>query len=449
MSNIIVLTSDEHNPFVSSVYGHTKVKTPNMERLAKMGTVFKNAYCPSPLCMPARSAFVSGRRVHEIQAYSNCNINLNPDYASYGSELVKQDVYTVFIGKTDVYANGDQLGFSEMILPGDRRPPGDSNFCRNPMAVRNDAAGRAFGFGAKETAAQGDQKRMQAALDFLTQKAPNLSQPWSLHINITNPHFPHYAMRDLWEMYEGMGDMPEFGTEHESANHPYARDLRDHFQTDDFTKEQILGLRHGYLACVTYVDRQIGRILEALEETGQLENTNFIYTSDHGDMLGKFGMWWKCSLYEDSVRIPCFAAGPDFEKGKVVDTPVDSLDIQATIFKSVGADRPVDWTGKPLQEIEDCDKDRVVFSEYHGHGTRSGAYLIRKGDWKLIYCMAAPHLLFNLKEDPHELLNVYEKYPAKADELEAELRKICNPEGENERAHQFQDEQISVINSTY
>lgn len=149
MANVIILMSDEHNPFFSSIYGHPVVQTPNMERLAQMGTVYKNTYCPSPLCMPSRTTFITGKRVHETQAYSNCNINLNPEFSSYGKELAKQGVYTVFIGKTDVHANGKDLGFSEMIMPGDRELPGDVNFCRRPLSIRQGAGARADKFGPK------------------------------------------------------------------------------------------------------------------------------------------------------------------------------------------------------------------------------------------------------------------------------------------------------------
>src|SRR3954451_7301514 len=122
--NVIVLMSDEHNPFFSQPYGHPFVSTPNMTRLARRGTVFTNAYCPSPLCMPSRSAFLSGRRVFDLQTYGNCNV-FPVETPSYGKVVADQGVHTVHIGKTDVYNRAATLGFSEMILPGDRAQPGD------------------------------------------------------------------------------------------------------------------------------------------------------------------------------------------------------------------------------------------------------------------------------------------------------------------------------------
>jgi len=444
MSNVVLFMSDEHNPLYSSPYGHPFVETPNMQRLAERGTLFRNAYCNSPLCMPSRSSFMSGRYVHEIQAYSNCNVHLR-HYPSYGEELARQGVHTAYVGKVDVYSPGRELGFSEMILPGDRKPPGDVNHGRTPLSIRKGSHARGDGYGPHENPFGLDLKRVDAAVRWLRETAPKLRQPWLLCVNTSKPHFGHFVTQELWDMYPQGADLPKHGPECATANHPYSRDLRDHFETDLFTQEQIRGLRRGYLGCVTFVDRQLGRLMDALADCGLLEETNVVYTSDHGEMLGKFGMWWKCSLLEDSARVPLIAAGPDFRAGLEVNTPVSLLDLQAALFRCFGAERPSDWHGEPLQDLAPEATERVVFGEYHGHGTRSGAFLVRKGDWKLIYCTAAPHLLFNLREDPDELDNLYEREPQKAAELEAELRRICDPELEDRRAHEFERAQLAAV----
>ena len=128
-----------------------------------------------------------------------------------------------------------------------------------------------------------------------------------------------------------------------------------------------------------------------------------------------------------------------------VQTPVSLLDLQAGIFRAVGADRPAEWAGEPLQDVQDGDKERAVFAEYHAHGVRSGAFMIRQGDWKLIYNMAAPHQLYNLQTDPEERVNVYSSEPEIAAKLEAELRKVCDPEEVNARAHAREARQLAEI----
>lgn len=297
----------------------------------------------------------------------------------------------------------------------------------------------------RENAFDDDLKVMDAALRWLKEVAPSIPEPWSLTINLLNPHFPQWNTQAYWDLYPEAADLPLYGKEEERANHPYARDLRNHFEADLFTEEQIRGLRRGYAGNVAFVDDQLGRLLDTVEDGGLTNTTQIVYTSDHGEMLGKFGMWWKCSLYEDSVRIPCIAAGPGYEKGRRVQTPVDLHDVQASLFHAAGVKRPESWVGEPLQTIAEYNEERVVFSEYHGHGTRSGAYMIRKGDWKLIFYTEAPHQLFDLSADPDERHNVYANHPEKAEELEAELRRICSPEAEDDKAHGFQAKQLELL----
>ncbi len=445
--NVLVLRSDEHNPLYSTPYGHPSVRTPNLERLARLGTTYENCYCASPLCMPSRSAYVSGRHVHEIGAYSNCNA-LPGDYPTYGKVLAEQGVHTVHIGKTDVYAPADKLGFSEMIQPGDRARPGDTCISRHPLCIRRNAHLRADGWGVPKDRPNPhayDEGCVEKAIEWLGRNAGTVGKPWTLEVNVGAPHFPHYVTREEWELYAQGGDLPRFGGDLDSARHPVARDLRDHFETDQFCEANVRGLRRGYLGCVTFVDRQLGRLLDAYERLGLARDTLIVYTSDHGEMLGKFGMWWKCSLYEDSARVPLLVAGPGFRAGARVRTPVTQLDLQAALFHATASKRPKGWRGVALQRIRPDDPKRVAFSEYHGHGTRCSSYMVRKGDWKLIYHADAPQQLFDLRSDPNELRNLAETRLDVLRDLTAELRRICDPEEENRRAERTIAAQLAAI----
>lgn len=443
--NVLILKSDEHNPFFSSVYGHPFVRTPNMERLARWGTVYENNYTPSPLCLPARSSWLSGRYVHEIQCYNNCNV-IPHEYPSYGRVLQDQGIHTVHVGKVDGYNRSETLGFSEMLRPDDRARPGDRVISRHPLAIRTgDGPVRANGWGVRPTPFAADNGVIRAATNWLENTATKLDRPWTLDVNIVAPHFPVYVTQELWDMYPQGGDLPRYGRDQESARHPYAEDLRRHFETDQTSEEQTRGIRRGYLGCITEADRQLGKLLDVLERTGLLQNTIVAYTSDHGDMMGKFGMWWKCSLYEDSARVPLIVAGPGFRAGARVKTPTNLLDLQAGIFRALGAKRPAHWAGKPLQDIPINDTHRALFTEYHGHGTRGSAYMIRKGRWKLIWCAEAPHQLFDLQAAPEELHNLAEERPKVVTELTADLRKICDPQQENDRAEAFIRRQIALL----
>ena len=444
MSNLIVFMSDEHNPRYSSPYGHDFVDTPNMQWLADNGTLFEHAYCPSPLCVPSRSAFLTGKRVHAVSAYGNNRRGIPPETHGLGAVLGKQGVHTVFVGKVHAYRPVDELGFSETILAHDGSFYFDKGQQRRPLAVREGAAERFDKYGPHETPWGNDVRYMDVAVDWLQTRAPAMDRPWVLYVNLVKPHFPHFCTEELWDKYRDHGDLPEHGVESATAQHPYAVDLRTHFRLDGVPEEHVRGLRRGYYACVSFIDEQLGRLLSALVEAGLAGTTNLVYTSDHGEMLGKFGLWWKCNLLEDAARIPCIAAGPDFDSGVHVATPVDLHDVQASVFSLTGAEHPQAWHGSPLERLPADDPDRLVFSEYHGHGTRAGSFMVRRGDWKLIHNIEAPDQLFDLGNDPEELENRVEAEPVKARELGAALAEICDPGAEDRKAEAFWEKQMGL-----
>ena len=140
MNNTVIFMSDEHNPFYSSVYNHPFVKTPNMEKLKEIGTLYNNAYCPSPLCLPSRSSFLFGRRVHELQTYNNCHKNLKLKFETFSSILRSKGIHLVHIGKAHYGKNIKQLGFNEVHLANETAS--DIYIQRNPLAIRKEAKKR-------------------------------------------------------------------------------------------------------------------------------------------------------------------------------------------------------------------------------------------------------------------------------------------------------------------
>jgi choline-sulfatase len=444
--NVVVLIVDEHNPRYSALEKHALAETPNLRRMMARGTVFEHCYCPSPLCAPSRSSFLSGLRVHQHQQYSNASV-FRHAHPTYAQALGAAGVHTVHAGKADFYCNVADAGFGTVLLGQDRPAPGDTFIRRKPLAIRTgDGAVRAAAYGpvagdpwAADNAVVGE------ALAWLEKSAPAIGKPFTMVVNTGAPHFPHYVTPALWQKYAAGATLPEHGPGAESAQHPYAVDLRNHFETHVMSEEQIRGQRRGYLGCVDYVDSVAGCFIDLLDSTGLAANTVFIYTSDHGEMLGKFGMWWKSSLYEDSARVPCVAMGPGIGVGARVSTPVDLHDVNATLFHATGVERPQGWCGTPLQQVAPKDDSRVMFTEYHGHGTRASGYLVRQGAWKLIWCADAPHLLFNLDEDPEELRNLRDAAPGKFNELEEALHAVCDPVAENARAEGYIGKQLAAM----
>ncbi|MEM7365386.1 MAG: sulfatase-like hydrolase/transferase [Pseudomonadota bacterium] len=430
MSNVIVFMSDEHNPRYASPYGHDFILTPHLQTLADTGTLFENAYCPSPLCVPSRSAFLSGKRVHEVSAYGNNRIGIPEETHGIGKVMADAGVHSVFIGKTHAYRPISELGFSEVLLPsGDKDVAFDEAQQRKPLAVRHGSARRETMYGPREAPWGRDEDYTQAAVDWLLNTAGRVSEPWVLYINLLKPHFPHFCSQELWDLYADHADLPDYGPDTETGQHPYSQDLRVHFELDGFDESHVRGQRRGYYACITFIDQQVGRIMAALQQAHLVDTTNLIYTSDHGEMLGKFGLWWKCNLLEDAAGIPCIAAGPDFGH-RTVSTPVDLHDVQASVMSLTGAGLVGDRLGTPLNLIDAADHNRFVFAEYHGHGTRASSYMVRQGDWKLIHHIGAEDQLFNLRSDPDELSNACSSEPERVAALMKILRTVCDPEQE-------------------
>lgn len=445
MTNVVLFISDEHNPRYSSVYGHPFIQTPNVERLARQGTVYQNAYCPSPLCVPSRSAFMSGYWPHEIQRYNNCKV-IEGRYPGYGQVLADQGVHTAYIGSaSNLYRDPRGLGFTELLLATVTQRSLNPNAVRRPGQA-SPAPKTEAPHGPEADRYQEDVGFVDRAVDWLQRTAPGLDSPWTVTVNVHPPHPPWTADPAYWQMYDGRGDLPPHDVEQPSAQHAYAADLRARSRWD-YSPELARDLRQGYYAAVSYVDHELGRVLDAVEAAGLADDTVVCYTTDHGEMLGKFGIWGKCSLYEDSVRVPLVAAGPGFSSDTRVSTPVSTLDLQAALFHAVDAQRPGAWHGQPLQTLPTHDPERAVFAEYHGPGPRAGGFMIRRGDWKLLYNIDAEHQLFDLREDPEELDNRWPHRPDVAAALERELRQVCDPEGVHEGACDFQQRQLDTIES--
>lgn len=243
--------------------------------------------------------------------------------------------------------------------------------------------------------------------------------------------------------------LPEFKlhTKDGFVNHPWVRKQNEALAGDDgFESDAERRLAAScYFALCTFLDDNIGKIMQGLEDTEQLDDTTVIYTSDHGDNVGARGLWGKSNMYEESVAVPMILAEPGGPTGTCA-TPVSLLDVSQTVIDHFGATLEGDRPGRSLYEIaaEAEDPDRVIFSEYHAVGAVSATYMLRKGDWKLIHYHGFAPELFNLREDPEETVNRADD-PAAAEalaDLENELRKICDPAAMNDLAFADQDAMI-------
>lgn len=429
--NFLIIMSDEHSRKVCGSYGNPVIQTPNLDALAARGTLFANAYTPSPICVPARASFATGVPVHMTGHWDN-SFGYAGEPKSWAHVLSDAGHEVVSIGKLH-YRSGDvDLGFAQSIEPlyvlnGE----GDILGCvREPLPPRWKTLKMAEEIGPGETAYTSYDRRIRdAAVKWLSDKNTVQSEkPWTAFVSFIAPHFPLIAPEEFYARYENLNLMPTKPLDEDE--HPWLKAFRSSFLYDNFDDEKTRIALTSYYGLISFMDDNVGQVLSALDASGQRENTIVIYVSDHGDNAGERGLWGKSTLFEEASGIPTIIAGPTIPQGKVSQTPVTLMDVYPTALDAGGL--PVgDCFGKSLIEISkaDDDDDRVAFVEYHAAGSPTAGYMIRKGPWKYIHYIAYAPQLFNLVDDPEELNDlggspVHQKI---RDELLDELNKICDP----------------------
>ena len=256
------------------------------------------------------------------------------------------------------------------------------------------------------------------------------SRPFCLAVSFTHPHDPYAIGQEWWDLYrDDEIPLPEHGFD-ESTAHPHELRLRKVCGMDDSTidDDRVRAARRAYYGSISYVDWRIGRLMEVLRETGQLDNTLVVLTSDHGDMLGERGLWYKMSFFEGSARVPLVVAGPGIDPSRV-SPPVSTVDLLPTLVGLAMGDRDDDVTAVvgpidglslvPLLRGEPDDRDTVV-AEYLAEGAAAPVVMVRRGDVKLVHSPADPDQLYDLAADPLERRNLVDD-PAYGDTL-IELR---------------------------
>lgn len=438
--NVIVIMSDEHDPRYLGCAGHPLVQTPHLDALAARGMRFRNAYTPSPICVPARAAFATGMRVHQIRHWDNA-MPYAGTIPGWGHRLQAENIRVESIGKLHYRAEEDPAGFDREHIP--MHVVGGHGMVwasiRAPYISRPDAKrmlGEHIGAGESPYTAY-DREVTQRAVQWLHAAGAGAQEPFVLYIGLVAPHFPLIAPERFYNLYP-LDSLPEpkLHPAQGYQRHPWVEeyaqfmDNEGQFRHPRERKQAVAA----YLGLCSFLDHNVGQILQALEQSGMADHTTVVYTSDHGDNVGARGLWGKSTLYQESVGIPMILAGPDVKAGEC-DTPVDLLDLYPTILRATGvADTPDNQQrpGRDLHEIasEPYDAERVVFSEYHAAGSNSAAFMVRKGRWKLHDYVGHRPELFDLHSDPEEINDLagLPEFANVLQTMEAELRRICDPE---------------------
>jgi len=434
--NLLFIMSDEHNPKMLGCCGHDLVRTPNLDRLAERGTRFSAAYTNSPICIPARAAFATGRHVHETRYWDNAH-PYDGAVESWGHRLQREGHRVEAIGKLHYRGNDIESGFDRQIDPmhvmdGIGQVWGS---VRDPLpAARPAKMLNRIGPG-ESNYNRYDRLIADRAKAWLVDAANRDEKPWVLYVGFVAPHFPLVVPRQYYDLYP-LDRLPERKLDPAKGyvRHPWLQRMDDFQQVDrNLTADERLKAVAAYFGLCTFVDSLIGEVLETLETVGLGETTRVVYTSDHGDNVGARGLWGKSNMYEESAGIPLILAGPDVTAGTVCDTPVSLLDAYPTILAAAGlapTEEDATLLGRSWLDIAGApyDPDRVVFGEYHAAASPSAAFMVRRGHRKLIYYVGYEPELFDLSADPEETVDLAVSDPSSVAEYEAILRAICDPE---------------------
>ncbi len=413
---------------------------PNLKKLAAQSARFKRNYTASPLCGPGRASFMSGQLSSRSQVYDNA-AEFSSAIPTFAHHLRRAGWATILSGKMH-FVGPDQLhGFEERlttdIYPADfgwtpdYRQPGQ----RIDWWYHN--LGSVTGAGVAQTTNQLEYDDEVA--HFACQKLYQLSRrqekrPFCLTVSFTHPHDPYVARRQFWQLYEGCDRLdPDIGPMPFDQQDPHSQRLfiANDYQNFNITAKDVRQARQAYFANISYLDEKIGQILDVLEQGRLADDTVILFCSDHGDMLGERGLWFKMSFFEGSARTPLLIYSP-FLSSQTIEQPVSNLDILPTLadMAGIGLDEILAGIdGESLLPVISSGKKRAaVPMEYAAEGSYAPLVGLVEGHFKYICCALDPDVMFDLDSDPHELVNIAKDpaYKDQADKMRADIDRIWN-----------------------
>jgi arylsulfatase A-like enzyme len=442
--NIIFLESDDHN-FQSLGCMGEPVKTPNIDRLAARGVLFRNNICQGTACAPSRNSLLTGSYPHNTGVYYNPDGNMDAGVWTFPLALQRSGYSTALIGKNHFRPNSEYvgeiaykpydlqirdlntLGFEYIHAIGGKvisatgtATPPHSNAYRDYLRekgvlekLENDYEKNRKEIPAISSSPSAlseedceDSYIARQVIQFLQNYSGD--KPFFIWTDFVSPHppadapEPYASMYDVKKMRMPISDPLEKAPPRVKA---LAEGLKK-IKPEDYQK-----FRTGYYAMITALDTQIGHILDALEKKGELDNTVIIFAGDQGSLLGDHGLWGKGSYYKGSANSPLIIAGvPSIQKGKTIDSPVELLDVAKTILEVAGAPDP---------DLKKC-RGYSLMPFLTGNGSFQGKEAFaEEADWQLIQDSQYKYvrypeqnILFDLKNDPNELHNLAGTLPA-------------------------------------
>jgi choline-sulfatase len=438
--NILMIMADQLAPDVIGALGHPTVRTPHIDRLIQSGVTFTNCYCNSPICAASRASFVTGKYVRNTGVYDN-GAELPAAVPTFMHHLRRAGYETVLSGKMH-FVGPDQLHGFEKRLTTDIYP---AQFLTNWIPNWSKGAYPNPGTSVQRLKKAGlcdwnnqmfyDEEVLFRSLEQIRKfKKRKDQRPFFLCASFTHPHCPFVITEKYWDQYKDSDiPLPAVPARPLEDMHPYNQWIQIHHEIDKYTltEEQIIASRRAYFGMVTYFDEMVGTILSELERLRMLDNTIVIVTSDHGEMLGEHGMWFKRTFYDPAAKVPLIISYPErYEAGSKVGQVVSLVDLTATLMDIAQVPDYGQWVAEldgdsliGLLENSGTEWKDFAISEYYSEGTLHPMAAIRKGQYKYVYVHEYPPLLFDLEADPRETINLAEdsQYANVCAELKAKL----------------------------
>ena len=461
--NILFLFSDEHSfRFMGHrpvADGGEPVSSPTFDHLAAQGTVFNNAYCQMSLCTPSRMCLLAGREARGCGAWNNNSI-LDPTLPTIPKTLAEAGYTTCLVGKMHFGGNLQFHGFQH-------RPYGDltgrTGHQWEPLDLRGDSMVQRTtdaGITAIPESKIQDEVVAHETVAFLReQQHANPDKPWFLCASFSRPHFPLTAPRRHFERYwpEGVTP-PKVPAAGDAYDHPMSIGMRKGFKVDRIEDEEMMRARAAYFGCVSYLDEVIGDLLLRLEADGLLENTIIVYSTDHGEMVGEHGTWWKNGWYEACTHIPLIVSTPAQRRGEAaantVETAVGLIDLFPTFCTWADATLPDGLDGRDLTPaLSDSAslEERPVFCDNliprWGEGTEFR--MIRWGQYKYVRFRACEPLFFDLAVDPAEQHNLAQSAEGDAAQALTYLAGLADESIDFDAVEQERIERDERLNAAY
>ena len=414
--NFLIFMVDQLNGTLFGADGPAEfLHIPNLRSLSEGAVNFANTYCASPLCAPSRASFMSGLLPSRTGVYDNA-AEFPSSIPTFAHHLRNTGYQTILSGKMH-FVGPDQLHGFEKRTTTDVYP---ADFGWTPDWTKPDERidwwyhnlGSVTAAGVAETSNQleYDDEVAFHARQTLHQLARDRSRPFCLTVSFTHPHDPFVTRQKYWDLYpeEKMPSLtiPAIPYEEQDTHSKRLFDMSD-WRNFDVTEQNIIDSRRAYFGNISYIDDCVGGILETLKACEFDEDTIILFVSDHGDMLGERGLWFKMSFFEGSSRVPLFIHAPKQFSASTVTEPASTLDVLPTLVDLAGGTLPDDIDGVSLvPAMEGTKEKRSVIAEYAAEGSIAPMVMLREGDYKLNVCPKDEDQLFDLSKDVSETMNL-------------------------------------------